>query len=197
MIFSIGREFGSGGHEIGTELAAWLGIPVYDKAFIEAAESASGIKAEVLEKADEKRENSWLYTVHYNTSEDFRGMSAGEILFKIQSKLVIEYATRSDCVIVGRCADHILDNAGIRHLSVFIAAPLEERIKRISNIRSLTEKEAAALIARTDKPRKSYYEYNTGRSWGKPSGYDMCLNSASFGIKRAAEAIADFRGMII
>ncbi len=147
MIYTIGREFGSGGHEIGADVARWLGIPLYDKEFIEAAESASGLKSEILEQADEKKENSWLYTVHYNTAEDFRGMSANEILFRIQSRLVLEYASGSDCVIVGRCADHILDNAGIKHLSVFIAAPLEERIKRISNIRALTNKEAAALIS--------------------------------------------------
>lgn len=196
MIYTIGREFGSGGHEIGADVARWLGIPLYDKEFIEAAESASGLKSEILEQADEKKENSWLYTVHYNTAEDFRGMSANEILFRIQSRLVLEYASGSDCVIVGRCADHILDNAGIKHLSVFIAAPLEERIKRISNIRALTNKEAAALISRTDKQRKSYYEYYTGRSWGKPCGYDICFNSASFGIERTAEIIANFRGMM-
>ncbi|MBP1560446.1 MAG: cytidylate kinase-like family protein [Oscillospiraceae bacterium] len=196
MIYTIGREFGSGGHEIGAEFARWLGIPLYDKEFIETAENASGIKAEILEQADERKENRWLYTVHYNAAEDFRGMSANEILFKIQSRLVLEYASKSDCVIVGRCANHILDNAGIKHLSVFIAAPLEARIKRISNIRALTEKEAAALIAKTDKQRKSYYEYYTGRSWGMPCGYDLCMNSASFGIEQTAEAIANFRGMI-
>lgn len=196
MIYTIGREFGSGGYEIGAELAKRLGIPLYDKEFIEAAENTSGIKAEILEQADEKKENRWLYTVHYNAAEDFRGMSANEILFRIQISLVLEYASKSDCVIVGRCADHILDNAGIKHLSVFISAPLEARIERISNIRALNEKEVAALIARTDKQRKSYYEYYTGRNWGKPCGYDLCLNSASFGIEQTSEAIANFRGTV-
>ncbi len=106
---------------------------------------------------------------------------------------MLEYASGSDCVIVGRCADHVLDNAGVKHLSIFISAPPEERIKRISNIRALTEKEAAALISKTDKQRKSYYEYYTGRNWGKPSNYDMCINSASFGIQRAVEAAASCR----
>ncbi|MGN0638515.1 MAG: AAA family ATPase [Huintestinicola sp.] len=196
MIYTIGREFGSGGHEIGAELARWLGIPLYDKDFIEKAEAASGIKSEILEQADEKKENRWLYTVHYNGAENLRGLSANEILFRIQSSLVLEYAGKSDCVIVGRCADHILDKADIQHLSIFISAPLEARIKRISNIKALTEKEAAALIARTDKQRKSYYEYYTGKSWGKPCNYDLCLNSASFGIERTAEIIAQLRGML-
>lgn len=196
MIYTIGREFGSGGHEIGAELARWLGIPLYDKVFIEMAESASGIKSEILEQANEKKENGWFYTVHYNGAENLRGLSANEILFRIQSSLVLEYAAKSDCVIVGRCADHILDKADIQHLSIFISAPLEARIKRISNIKALTEKEAAALIARTDKQRKSYYEYYTGKSWGKPCSYDLCLNSASFGIERTAEIIAKLRGML-
>ncbi|MGN0696669.1 MAG: AAA family ATPase [Oscillospiraceae bacterium] len=197
MIYTIGREFGSGGHEIGAELARRLDVPLYDKEFIETAEKVSGIKAELLNKSDEKKENQWLYSVYFNAEDDFRGMSAGEMLFKIQSRLVLEYASSSDCVIVGRCADYILDSAEVRHLSIFISAPMEERIKRISNIRALTEKEASALISRTDKQRKSYYEYYTGRSWGKPSNYDMCINSASFGIKRSAESILGLRGLLI
>lgn len=191
MIYTIGREFGSGGRETGAELARILGVPLYDKEFIEAAETASGIKAETLEPADERRENRWLYSIHFNAAEDYRGLSANEILFRVQSGLVLEYAEKSDCVIVGRCADYVLGAAGFRHISVFVAAPMEERIKRITQLRNISQKEAAALISKTDRQRKSYYEYYTGKSWGKPLNYDLCINSAAFGTENAARAIAD------
>lgn len=188
MVICIGREFGSGGHETGKLISEKLGIPFYDKDFIEAAEKISGVSADILEKSDERHQNRWLYSVHYDAAEEFRGLSAAEILFKVQSSLILEYA-QSPCVIVGRCADFILSDAGIEHLSFFITAPTSEKVKRIMNLRSVSEKEAASMIARTDKQRKAYYEFYTNRSWGKPANYDFCINSSAFGTEKTADII--------
>lgn len=188
MVICIGREFGSGGHETGKLISEKLDIPFYDRTFIESAEKISGISADILEKSDERHHNRWLYSVHYDAAEEFRGLSAAEILFKVQSSLILEYAQKP-CVIVGRCADFILSDAGIERLSFFITAPKAEKTKRIVNLRSISEKEAAAMIAKTDKQRKAYYEFYTNRSWGKPSNYDLCINSSGFGIEKTADII--------
>lgn len=180
MIICIGREFGSGGHEIGKELAESLNIPFYDRQLVDMSiKRCKSISAE-LEKADEKKENSFLYSVWYETVDrDLRGISANDILFKLQSEAITELSQSGDGVFVGRCADHILNAADIPHISLFITAPFFDRVKRKMSLLKTDEKTTEALVRKTDKQRRAYYNYYAGGSWGRPDNYDLCVNSSS------------------
>ncbi|MDY6221796.1 MAG: cytidylate kinase-like family protein [Candidatus Alectryocaccobium sp.] len=193
MIICIGREFGSGGHEIGKRLAENLGYDFYDRDLVEKSLARTTIPSEEIERADERKINPLLYRVWYDSQdESLRGMSANDILFRIQSKLISDIARKGNCIFIGRSADFILQKAGIDHISLFIAAPFEDRLRREMKLLNISEKEASSLIRRTDKERKSYYNYYTDRDWGKPSNYDFCINSSKFGIDKTVEFLTDF-----
>lgn len=192
MIICIAREYGSGGHDIGKRLAANLNIPYYDRKLIDAAEDI-GLKRSILEKADEAKANPLLNTPQYNVSEiRFRGLSANDIVYQLQSEWIYETANKGSCVIVGRCGDYVLEQTGVPHLSIFITAPFDDRVSREMKRHQLSEKDAAALVKKMDKQRRSYYNYYTDRTWGDPHNYDLCINSTTFGIERAAKLLTVF-----
>lgn len=120
-----------------------------------------------------------------------RGKTANEILFALQSRIILEEAKQGDAIFVGRCADEVLRRNQIERVSLFISAPFDKRVERKMELTGKGEKEVAVLIRKTDLQRKIYYEHRTGRSWGNPSNYDCCINSASWGIVRTAEYLAD------
>lgn len=191
MIICIGREFGSGGHEIGREIAEKLGLELYDRNLIDkAAEKMVTMPKKVLEKAEEKKHNPWLHQVWYDVpNKELNGMTANDMLYLAYNSIIRELAEKGDCVFVGRCADYILEQAEIKHISLFIAAPFEWRVKRKMEQLSITEKEATTLVRKKDKDRKAYYGYYTGRSWGRPRNYDLCINSSKLGIEKTAEKL--------
>ena len=192
MIICIGREFGSGGHEIGKEVAQKLGLKLYDRELIDkATEKIIAMPKDVLEKADEKKHNPWLHQVWYDIpNQELNGMTANDALHLAYHSIIRELAEQEDCVFVGRCADYILEQAEIEHISLFIAAPFEWRVKRKMKQLSVDEKTAETLVRKKDKERKSYYNYYTGRSWGKAHNYDLCINSSRLGIKETADKLA-------
>lgn len=192
MIICIGREFGSGGHEIGREVAGRLGLELYDRDLIDkAAEKIIAMPREVLEEADEKKRNPWLHKVWYDVpNQELNGMTANDTLHMAYSSIIRELAEKGNCVFVGRCADYILEQAKIEHISLFIAAPFEWRKKRKMDQLSVDEKTAETMVRKKDKDRKAYYDYCTGRSWGKAHNYDLCINSSRLGIEKTAEKLA-------
>lgn len=198
MMICIGREFGSGGYEIGKRLAEKSGIPFYDRQLVEMAIRRCETISEELEKADEKKVNGFLYRNWYEETADKNlwGLSANDILFKLQSEVITELSQSGDAVFIGRCADYILDRAKIPRISVFISAPFSDRVKRKMELLKLEEKTAEILVRRTDKQRKAYYNYYTGKSWGKPDNYDLCINSSVMPVEqtvRMLEAVAAHR----
>ena len=156
-IITIGREYGSGGFEIGKKLAEKLGIGFYDKNLIDEVAKKSGIHIDMLHKGDEKNISSWLNPVYQNGTINDR-------IFWAQSDVIREIAEKESCVIIGRCADYILkdfDNV----VNIFVQAPFEDRVARICN-KYLIElpEEAKREIKKTDKQRRSYYEFYRGGS---------------------------------
>lgn len=180
-IICIGRQFGSGGHNLAHNLAESLGIPYYDKKILEDALAKSGMREEIMREAEEKLPNPLLHSIYYEgNSTEYYGKSANEILYITQKSIIQKYAEESDCVIVGRCADAILKNCPDYSVkSVFVSAPMEYRITTTMKKNHLEEKEAAALIRKSDKKRSAYYAYYTGKDWGKVSDYDFCVNTAT------------------
>lgn len=191
MLICISREFGSGGHEIGKRLADALGYDFYDQALVTEATNRSSISSEVLNKADEKKENPWLHSVVYDTADqNLRGISANEAMFRMQSAVILEAAQKDNCVFVGRCADYVLQQAADKRLSIFITAPFSDRVQRKMKLLDEEERAVTSLVRKTDKQRKSYYNYYTGNDWGKTYNYDLCINSSVLGIEKTAEVLA-------
>ena len=191
MLICIAREFGSGGLEIGKRLADALEYDFYDQALVTEAASRSSISPEILENADEKKENSWLHSFVYDdTDQNLRGISANEAMFRMQSAVILEAAQKDNCIFVGRCADYVLQQAAIKRLSIFITAPFSDRVARKMKLLGEEEKAITALVRKMDKQRKNYYDYYTDGNWGKPYNYDLCVNSSTLGIEQTAEALA-------
>lgn len=191
-VICIGRQFGSGGHDIGKMLAEKLNIPFYDKNLIELASERSGLSKEMLEKGEERKTNQWLYAGMTNANGlTTNSLPPTEITFALQRGIITEAAKEGDCIIVGRCSDVILKALDVKVFSVFIAAYMESRVERIMGKYSLNEKDATALIRKTDKRRKAYYNYSTGLDWGAPDNYDLCINSSTVGMEHAVKMLAE------
>ena len=191
-IITIGRQFGSGGKEIGIRVAKELGIPFYDKELLQEAAKKSGLCEKIFENFDE-RPKSLLYSIAMDSYMfSLPGAGAGDSLeqqvYLATFNTIRHIADEGPCVIIGRCADYALaDNPN--HLSLFIHAPIEVRVERVARRQKASPEEARKLIIKTDKRRASYYEYYTSKKWGAVDSYDFCLNSNYLGLGRTVELI--------
>ena len=195
-VITIGREFGSGGHEIGMKLAEKLGIKCYDKELLQVAAKESGLCEELFASQDEKPTNSFLYSLVMDTyslgySYSYVDMPINHKVFLAQFDAIKKLAAKESCVIVGRCADYALEDDPFA-VSVWIKASLDERIKRIKKLYELNDSKAADLIQKTDKKRASYYNYYSSKKWGEAKSYDLCIDSGLVGIDGAIELILKF-----
>lgn len=194
IYITIGRQFGSGGREIGKKVAQALGIPYYDKELLAVAAKESGLSHEFLKNYDEKPTNSFLYSLvmgQQNLLSGVQGATVEQLAAKAQRDAVLSVAEKGSCVIVGRCADYILrDKEGL--VRVFICAEHDARIRRVCQRDGVSEKEAEEKLRRLDKARASYYSFHTDRKWGAAESYDLCINSSLRGTDAAAELILQF-----
>lgn len=197
LIITIGRQFGSGGREIGKILSEMLNLKYYDKELILEASKASGLCAEHFERADEKAPNRFFNALSKGWLSGASGMptSGGwsdEMVFKFQADVIREIAERESAVIVGRCADYILrDHPGC--VSAFIHADMDDCVQRIvSRNCGIDEREARELAHKRNKLRTAYYNFYTDKVWGDGASYDICINSSIVGTQGAAELIALF-----
>ena len=201
-IYTIGREFGSGGREVGEKLAAKLGIKLYDKELLQQAAKDSGFCEEIFENHDEKPTNSFLYSLVMDTysvsgysAAPFLDMPLNHKLFLAQFETIKKIAEKESCVIVGRCADYALsDNPNC--INVFIHADLDVRIKNVSRNLNITENKARDIINKTDKQRASYYNYYTSKKWGDSKSYNLSLDAGKLGTDNCVEMILKFRELM-
>ena len=201
-IYTIGREFGSGGREVGEKLAAKLGIKLYDKELLQQAAKDSGFCEEIFENHDEKPTNSFLYSLVMDTysvsgysAAPFLDMPLNHKVFLAQFETIKKIAEKESCVIVGRCADYALsDNPDC--INIFIHADLDVRIKNVSRNLNITENKARDIINKTDKQRASYYNYYTSKKWGDSKSYNLSLDAGKLGIDNCVEMILKFRELM-
>ena len=189
-IITIGRQFGSGGKEVGIRVAKELNIPFYDKELLQEAAKKSGLCQKIFENFDE-RTKSLLYAIAMDAYPfSFTGTS-GDLEQQVHLaifKTIRNIAEEGPCVIIGRCADYALAE-NPNHLSLFISAPMEDRIARVSKRQKVTPEEARSLIQKTDKRRAAYCEYYASKKWGAVDAYDFCLNSSALGLGGTVELI--------
>ena len=192
QVITIGREFGSGGHEIAVRTAERLGIKVYERELLHLACKYGELSANLMESSDERATNPFLYQgVYEGNYHVIRGLPTSEVLFALQSHEIRRIAKREECVFVGRCADYVLRDSDVRLLRVFISAPEEHRIVRKMEQERLTRTQAIRLIRKMDKQRRKYYESYTRRTWGDPSHYDLCIDTGACTLDEAAGRIAE------
>lgn len=197
VIVTIGRQFGSGGREIGQKLAKALGIAYYDKELITLAAKESGLCEEVFEKADEQTSINmpYAFTMGYSAFmgiySPYNDILSNDGLFKIQSDAIRSLAEKESCVLVGRCADYILrDDPDC--LSFFIHNNTENRIHRIIESQQVTVEQARELMAKTDKSRAAYYNYYTNKTWGASASYNFSIDVSILGVEETVAFIKNF-----
>ncbi len=193
IVITIGRGYGSGGKTIGKMLAKELNIPFYDREILELASEDSGINLSLFLKNDEDVHKSLFdpSTRKYKgglISPKKSDFISKENLFNYQAKIIKDLAAKGPCVIVGRCADYILENTD-NVIKTFIWAPHTECVKTVMDMFALSEKEADKKIRKIDKHRSEFYHYYTCRDWDNARNYDICLNSADLGFEGCVKAI--------
>ena len=192
-IITIGREFGSGGREFGRRLSEKLGFAYYDQEIISEISKRTSLSEQYVQAIVEHRP-SFSFPIHIGQSFYALENPAFEqtmTIYQEQARIITEMADRSDCVIVGRCADHILKEH--RPFRIFIYADMESKIKRCREKGSeekLSNKELRQKISRIDKKRAKYYEFYTGHPWGDKLNFDLCINTTKTAVKEIVPVIA-------
>ena len=188
-IITISREFGSGGRFIGEEVAKKLGIAYYDKNIIGQIAEKSGLSPEYIQENAESSPKKGLFAYAFS-GRDITGKSVEDMVYEAQRNIILELAEKEPCVIIGRNADYILkDRDDV--LNVFIHGDMPEKIKRITGLYNVKEKEAVKMMADTDKRRRTNYNFYTDQNWGKASNYTLCLNSSQLGYDRCEMIIME------
>lgn len=183
IVITVSREYGSGGRYVGKLIADKLGIKLYDKEFIQKLAQETGLSEEYIENNEQKRDTLASLNNGY-----YVGLSNSDELFLKESELIKEVANKESCVIVGRCADFILkDKENV--IKVFIYSDMEDKIKRATEIYGFDKEKAKKEITRIDKLRANHYKHYTENEWKDPSNYDICINSDTLGVEKAAELI--------
>ena len=194
MVITIGREFGSGGRELGRRLADYLQIAYYDKEIISEIAKRTALSEEYVHNVVEHHPYPLLpITIGHSLYPDMT-FQIQQSVYVEQSNIIKEMAAASDCIIVGRCADYILRD--IKPFRIFVYADMESRIRRCHQRapegEHLSDKEMKQMIQKVDKGRAKYYEFYTGEKWGDKSSYDLCINTSNVVIKELVPHLAAF-----
>ena len=197
-IITIGREFGSGGRELGRRLSEALGIAYYDQEIISEIVKRTSLSKEYVQAIEEHRPVI-SFPIHIGRSfypaldPVFEQNMA---VYQEQAKVIEEMAAKSYCVIVGRCADYVLREQNPFRL--FVYADMESKMKRCRakgpEDEKLTDRELRQKIQGIDKKRAKYYEFYTGNKWGDKLNFDLCVNTTQTQIKEIVPALAKLLG---
>ena len=186
VIITIGREFGSGGREIGIRLSEKLNIPFYDKKLILHTAEKTNLEQSVIERYDEQHS---FPAFSSSNIFDIYQMPMSDRIYIAQADVIRDIAAKESCIIVGRCADFILDdNPDV--FKVFITAPIKDKVERKRPLLpGKSDAEIENHITKIDKKRSKYYTYYTDRTWGKASTYNLCVDSSVLGIEGTVDLI--------
>ena len=190
-VITISREYGAGGHTIGKRVAQELGIEIYDKDIVRETVRASGFETEVVQEEEEDVSKASTFlkslcssSVHYRDPQ--------EVIHEVQTAVILQFAKKGPCVILGRCADDILRESDMDVLNVFIHADDLHRAVRISEMTGITNAtELQKLMAKKDSSRRNYYEHYTHKKWGDSHNYDLTLDSGKLGVDLCVQMIVE------
>lgn len=195
-IITIGREFGSGGRELGRRLRDELNFAYYDKEIVVEIAKRTSLSEEYVQQIVEKRPVT-TFPIHIGRS--FYPMfnpvwDSGQAVYQEQHALLKELAGKSDCIIVGRCADYILRD--FNPLRIFVYADMETKIRRCrergDDFSGMTDKELTHHISAVNKDRAKYYQFYTGLTWGDRINYDICINTTAMDMDTISASLVNF-----
>ena len=189
MVITISREYGAGGHSIGKGVARALGVEFYDRDIIKAAAQESGADLTEIERVEEEltRTGSFLRMISPNAYRD-----QSDNIHTIENSVILALAAKGTCVILGRCADDIMEKAGIPSLNVFLYASDIHRAVRVSElIGSTNPNEIQKKMQRTDTARRAFYEHFTGKRWGDSRNYTLSLDTGVLGYETCIDLICE------
>ena len=194
IIINVGRQLGSGGHDIGRMLALDFQAKYYDRELLNLAAKESGLSEKIFEQNDEKkgffRGLLNIGTPHVSGGGYKPGISQ-ESLFQFQSDAIRKAAKEGSCVFVGRCADYVLRDFG-NTVNIFITASMDYRVVQIMNKQHIDAEAAQKFIEQGEATRAAYYNYYTVKKWGHSSSYDLCIDSSILGLMETEKLIAEF-----
>ena len=190
----IGRQYGSGGREVGELVAKKLGVTCYDKLLIQKAAKASGMDERYL-AGHEERLTDLLLPISGNCFADTADMSgifysAGDNAYHAEKTAILAIAEGESSVMIGRCASSILAGRPST-LSVFLYGSEQDCIARIAQRNQLSERAARERMERINRMRRHYFNFYSMTEWGRPESYDLMLSTSSLGLEGCADAICD------
>ena len=195
IIICVGRQLGSGGHDIARMLALDFNAKYYDRELLNLAAKESGFSEKFFEQNDERRgvfRSLFHLRASYVGDESlYQNKCSPESLFKFQSDAIMKAADQGSCVFVGRCADYVLRERK-NVVSVFISASKRFRIGQIMAKQRLDFVEAKKYIQERESQRASYYNYYTGKKWGAAESYDLCIDTSVLGLQHTEHFVAEF-----
>lgn len=196
LILTIGRQYGSNGRKLAGILAKKLDLPYYDKDMIRLASKELNVDESVVKRANETPNNDLVSALSVGGMFAGKGYeheaSKSDIMFQVQSQIIRDLAKKSSCIIVGRCANRVLEAAHVPTVDIFVVADHEDRVRTIMKRENLSEREARARIAKVETRRAAYYNYYTGKEWGNPQYYDLCVNTSGKDLDILAEHIIGY-----
>lgn len=191
-IITISREYGAGGHSIGQQVAKELGIPFYDRDILKETVRASGFDPEMVEHDQEDVSTTSSILKSICSFSDASFSDTQDAIHDVQKAVILHFAKEGPCVILGRCADEILREAGIESLNVFVHADAVHRAVRVSELTGSTNAtEIQKMIAKKDDSRHTYYHHYTGKKWGDCHNYHLVLDSGALGYDLCAQIIIE------
>lgn len=192
QIITIGRQFGSGGRQVGQQLAEKLGIPCYDKEVLARAAEHSGLSEKIIKNYDEKPRSIFFSSASDSYTFGVVGAGADDTIenraMKATMQALWHIEEEGSCIIIGRAADYFLKHQE-NLIRVFIYAPMEFRIAEVSRRDGIPEDKARRRILQADKKRAAYYNFYTMKQWGDLQSYDICINSAMRGVEGTADIL--------
>ena len=195
IIINVGRQLGSGGHDIGRMLALDFNATYYDRELLNLAAKESGFSEKIFEQNDERkgffRGLLSMGSPHVSSGSVYKSSFSQESLFQFQSDAIKKAAEKGSCVFVGRCADYILrDYKNV--VNIFITASMKFRMEQVMNRQNVSSDEARRIIEQGESRRAQYYNYYTGKKWGVAESYDLCIDSSVLGLVETEKLIAAF-----
>ncbi|MCM1163690.1 MAG: cytidylate kinase-like family protein [Muribaculaceae bacterium] len=198
FVITVGRQFGSGGRELGKALARDLGIEYYDKELLVEAAKKAGVNPEFFEKNDERfpsfLHGLFSFSMGMTPMCYYTGASSisDDGLYKSISDFIKQTAEEKSFVVVGRTADYILRDHP-RVVNLFVHAPMAECVRRITDRHdAFSPQKAEALARKTNKWRADYYNFFTDKEWGRADSYHLTIDSSSLPMDRCVELVKDY-----
>lgn len=194
FIITFGRQYGSRGKELAGILAKKLDLPIYDEDMIKLASKELGVDEAKAKQEDETHTNELVHALTAGgmfAAKEYEA-SAKDVMFNVQSQIILELAKKSSCIIVGRCSNYVLEQAGIPTFDIFVVADTNDRIHHIEERDHTNYERAKTYVRQTERRREAYFNYYTSYEWGNPQYYDLCVNTSNIDLNELADHIAGY-----